>query len=106
MKEFTTKQSSRIINHLETSTTNGCDSIIGLQGDAVFILKRGPFGCQKCADFKWLCTKTGLGYNLSGTYKTIEDACNGLIEKGGRVLIFESKSMDDCKEIQERLLKD
>ena len=53
---------------------------------------------------RWYNLKTTMCYDKAGAYKTIQEACDFIIELGGRILTFESNGADDCIELKDILL--
>jgi predicted MarR family transcription regulator len=82
---------------LNTLDGNGCNVILSIIDDGVYVLKSNN-------GIAWESLKTANGYDLCGRYGTVREACDKIIKEGGRILTFESSSNDDCKEIKDILL--
>ena len=91
------KEITKVKYELNTGDLNGNNIILAILGDGVFVLKSNN-------GRKWISLKTTMGYDLIGEYKSVKEACDYIIEKGGRILTFESKYIDDCTELRDILL--
>ena len=96
MKEYKKRCDEKVKYSLSIGDTNGSNIIIGILNDGVYFLKNSPIS--------WLSIKTGIGYDLSGNYNSIQAACDNFIENGGRIITEESKSISDCESIRDVLL--
>jgi hypothetical protein len=92
------KEFLKVKYSLDTGDGNGCNIILGIRGIGVYVLKADN-------GRRWISLKTATGYDLTGKYDSVKEACDKMIEGGGRIFIFESSSIDDCAEIRDILLK-
>ncbi len=88
---------SKVKYSLNTLDGNGVNIILGIRGKGVYVLKNND-------GTRWMSLKTGMGYDLTGKYNSVKEACDKMIEEGGRILTFESSDMYDCEEIRDILL--
>ena len=91
------KELSKVKYSLNTGDGNGCNIILAIRGDGVYVLKAND-------GIRWVSLKTAMGYDLSGKYDSVKEACDKMIEEGGRILTFESSGISDCAEIRDILL--
>ena len=88
---------SKVKYNLNTKDGNGCNVILGISGEGVYVLKNND-------GTKWMSLKTGMGYDLTGKYESVKEACDKMILEGGRILTFESNRISDCVEIRDIIL--
>jgi hypothetical protein len=91
------KELSKVKYSLNTADENGINIILGIIDDGVYILKANDGRV-------WISLKTSMGYDLTGKYNSVKEACDKMIEEGGRILTFESSGISDCAEIRDILL--
>ena len=91
------KEITKVKYELNVGDSNGCNIILAVLGNGVYVLKVNN-------GRSWISLKTTMGYDLVGKYNSVKEACDYIIEKGGRILTFESKGIDDCIELRDILL--
>ena len=91
------KEITKVKYELNTGDLNGNNIILAILGNGVYVLKNNN-------GKRWYNLKTTMCYDKAGAYKTIQEACDFIIELGGRILTFESNGADDCIELKDILL--
>jgi hypothetical protein len=90
MKEYKIKEevSPMVKYELNTLDTNGVNSLIGIWGNRVYVLKSIYNSELKKVVWGWISTQTTSGHDLSDQYNSITQAVNDFTTIG-RVFTFE-----------------
>jgi hypothetical protein len=100
MKQYIlNKIPDNVVTFLSTGYTNASSIIVCLVDDNIHVLKNvytGQDGGKR--SYQWLALKTGWGYDLVGSYESIKEACDKMVNNGNKILLF-----DDYKELFESL---
>lgn len=95
MKEYKIREEVRpmIKYELNTLDKNGVNSLIGIWGNKVFVLKSMYNDNIKQVQWRWISTQTTGGHDSVNWYNSIQEAVDGFVTDG-RVLTFEYEESD------------